>query len=513
MDEIALAFKREILDFIKARKEEKIVNLLWKEDKKKPPTDQTQAVGVQLLAVLAKCSELDTNEINRLEKEKNAHKDTVSELAFSEDKFTKLAALHPNQNDENLRSVMSIYAKKKQKIEQEHIHDVWLDKYAEFASGVSFATHISKMSHPSISGASAFYAQQNLSVEHKYYLSTDSLANPIVDDAIDNAAYTPVSTLLKLAVNGEAVASYLSQGSLLPFKYLSEDEDKVNTWAEKFSGVFKSRRLATHNLAKQIYFPVDSAEKYHLLCNVKSSSMAHSIFSEIEEAADKKVHNLKKNNKFSEKHSVSYIKKAKLAITSLDGAKNISPLNSKRAGKITLFSCQPPTWQSQAKPPKRSFFNSQLRGFVSKGDIDYLRDFLIRFDTIDRSIKPPERKKWIDAWVGRIVDDVLAYAASIQAMEAGWSATEDIRLKREHQLFLDPYRDDEAFQAERKANDWQATICADFARWLNYVLSGKEKQFSPQQEHTRMWIALIEDPLREYDELIRMEVKTGRAKA
>lgn len=512
MDEVALAFKREILEFIKARKEEKIVNLLWKEDKKKPPTDQTQAVGVQLLAVLAKCSELDANERNRLAKEKNAHKETVSELAFSEDKFTKLAALHPNQNDENFRSVMSIYAEKKKKIEQEHIHDVWLDKYAEFASGVSFATHISKMSHPSISGASAFYVQQNLSIEHKSYLSTDSLANPFVDDAIDNAAYTPVSTLLKLAVNGETVASYLSQASLLPFKYLSEDEDKVKAWAEKFSSVFKSQQLATHNLAKQIYFPVD-LKKYHLLCNVKSSSMAHSIFSVIEEASDKKVQSLKEKNKFSEKQSVSYIKKAKLAITSLDGAKNISPLNSKRAGKITLLSCQPPTWQSQAKPPQRSFFNSQLRSFVSKSDLDYLREFLIRFNTIDRSIKHPARKKWIDAWVGQIVDDVLAYAASIQAMEAGWSATEGIRLKREHQLFLDPYRDDDAFQAERKTNDWQATICADFARWLNKELVGKEKLFSPQQQHTRMWIALIEDPLREYDELIRMEVKTGRANA
>jgi CRISPR-associated protein Csy1 len=83
----------------------------------------------------------------------------------------------------------------------------------------------------------------------------------------------------------------------------------------------------------------------------------------------------------------------------------------------------------------------------------------------------------------------------------------------EHQLFLDPYREDEMFQTERKSNDWQASICADFARWLNKTLAGKEKLFSPQQEHTRMWIELIENPLREYEELIQMEIKTTRATA
>jgi len=510
MNPIGLAFKDEILGFIKSREEEKIVNLLWKEDKKKASSDKTQAVGVQLLAVLDRCSELDRDKVNRLVNEKNTLKETTSDLRFSEDKFTKLASLHTNQTDENLCEVIAIYKEKKQKIEQEHTPDVWLDVYAEYASGVSFATHIPKMSHPGISGASAFYVQKKLRAEHKNYISTDSISNPIVDAALDNAKYTPVSNLLKLTVNGETIADYLSEGNSLPFKYLSGDDDKVNDWVEKFSAVLKSTRLATHNLAKQVYFPIDLAGKYHLLCNVKSSSMAHCIFSSIEESADKKVNKLKNKGKFSDKNFVSYIKKAKLAITSLDGAKNISPLNSKRAGKLTLLCCQPPTWRSQIKPPiyQASFFNSQLRHFVSKSDIDYLRDFLIRFDKIDISIKRPERKKWVDAWVGRIVDDVLTYAATIQNMESGWSATEGIRLKREHQLFLDPYRGDEVFHTSRKANDWQATVCADFALWLNKTLAGKEKLFSPQQEHTRMWIALIEEPLREYDELIRMEIKT-----
>jgi hypothetical protein len=47
---------------------------------------------------------------------------------------------------------------------------------------------------------------------------------------------------------------------------------------------------------------------------------------------------------------------------------------------------------NQAPIYKTSFFDFQLHHFVSKSDIDYLRDFLIRFDKIDISIKHPDRK-------------------------------------------------------------------------------------------------------------------------
>jgi CRISPR-associated protein Csy1 len=71
-----------------------------------------------------------------------------------------------------------------------------------------------------------------------------------------------------------------------------------------------------------------------------------------------------------------------------------------------------------------------------------------------------------------------------------------------HQYFLDPYRDDKTFQSARKASNWQAVVCQDFAHWLNQKLIGKEKNFTPQPFHTRIWIELLEQPLREHNTMI-----------
>jgi CRISPR-associated protein Csy1 len=101
----------------------------------------------------------------------------------------------------------------------------------------------------------------------------------------------------------------------------------------------------------------------------------------------------------------------------------------------------------------------------------------------------------------------MAYTFSIQNLSPGWSNTQNIRLKREHQYFLDPYRDDEFFQKGRQSKDWQAVICNDFANWLNGELRGKDKKFTPQQEHTRMWKYIMEKELREHTQVIDTDIK------
>jgi CRISPR-associated protein Csy1 len=109
--------------------------------------------------------------------------------------------------------------------------------------------------------------------------------------------------------------------------------------------------------------------------------------------------------------------------------------------------------------------------------------------------------------MGEIIDEVLGYAANIQNINPGWSNTNDIKLKLEHQYFLDPYRDNDAFQMARKASDWHAVICKDFAQWLNRLLIGKEKQFTPQREHRRLWMAFMDQPLRDYNQTIESDIK------
>ena len=136
-----------------------------------------------------------------------------------------------------------------------------------------------------------------------------------------------------------------------------------------------------------------------------------------------------------------------------------------------------------------------------------MRDFLLRFGKLDLSIKDPKRMAHLERWLSTIIDELLFYAGTIQNLPSGWSAIEDIKLKREHRYFLDPYRADENFLVARQCSNWQAVVCADFAQWLNRQLRGKEKQFTPQKEHTRLWKQLLESPLREFMEPIEFEVK------
>ena len=209
------------------------------------------------------------------------------------------------------------------------------------------------------------------------------------------------------------------------------------------------------------------------------------------------------------------------AVLKFGGAQpqNVSMLNKGRTWKASkndrttygityLFSTQPPTWNSQLKPPvnKQSLFRDLNNGTI-RAEVDYLRDFLQRFKQLDLSIKDPKRKRHLERWVSNIIDEFLFYVASIQNLPAGWSDSENIKLKEAQRYLLDPYRNDEAFQSARQNIDWQQTIRDDFAIWLNHQLCGKDKLFTPQKEHSKLWKRLLEQPLREHMQRIDQDVK------
>jgi len=491
--------------FIKEREKSKIIDLLSKRVPKKLPNDEKQGVNIQLEEALKKCSGVKDKDIEDIVNIKNIGKGKIEKIDFIIGQYNALIGLNPDL--ESILAISASYEEQKQEIQKQHKPGVWLDKYAEYASGVSFATHVAKLSHSSIKGASSFFVKSSPSNENMY-LATSELIKPVIDSAIDNAAYTPVVSLLKLEVNGQSLASLLSKDPS-PFSKLSLDQEKINQWKLKFSMALSTRAPASHSLAKQIYFPInESSLEYHLLCNVNSSSMAHMIF----ESTSKKKNDVQKKafekNKYQKDEISHYYGKAMLALTSMDSAKNVSPLHSKRGGKLPLFSSKAPTWQSQLTAPiyRKSLFGD-FHNTNIKMDIDYLRDFLLRFGKLDLSIKDPKRMRHLERWVNTIIDEFLFYAGTIQNLPPGWSDRADIKLKPEHQYFLDPYRADENFLAARQSSNWQAVIRADFSRWLNNHLRGKDKQFTPQKEHTRLWSRLLEAPLREFMEPIEMEMK------
>lgn len=382
----------------------------------------------------------------------------------------------------------------------------WIADAASNASSVSFATHVIKLTHSKIDSSSLYDKVDSLKPDS---LTTSSLRQKSIDGAVSGNQFAPIFQFLELELNGSKLATEFVADSPMVLEPFASNDDEMATWNKGFKKALSNDHLSTHFLAKQVYFPINHDESsYHLLCQIKSSSLAHAIFESVFDPTQKEVRALREKSKYSLCATTSYPNKSRISVTASNHS-NASQLNGKRGGKLHLFSCQPPIWENQSKPPvyKKSLFDENFFSQNMKEEINYLRDFLLRFERIELSIKNPERRKWIDRWLANIIDEFLFFVGNIQNLPAGWSAVEDIKLKPDHQYLLDPYRKNTAFQTARKGTDWQAVICDDFAHWLNRTLIGKDKQFTPQPEHRRMWISLLEQPLREHSEMHDAELK------
>lgn len=399
------------------------------------------------------------------------------------------------------------YKEKCNKIAAKFSPNKWISEASQNAASVSFATHVIKLTHSKIDSPS-FYDQ--IDVQKNDTLSTSSIKEKTIDGAVSGNQFAPIYQFLELELNEQKLASTFVDETNEILKPFAQSDEELICWNKGFSKSLKTDSISSHSLAKQVYFPLgQNRNLYHLLCHVKSSSLAHEIFEKVIDDEQKSVRKLRQKNKFSCLAAVSFPRKANINVTASNHS-NASQLNGKRGGKLYLFSSQPPTWQSQLKPPINhlSLFYAIFLNTNTRTTLDYLRDFLLRHQDNDLSIRDPERRKWIDKWVNDIIDEVLSYAADIQNLQFGWSDRDGIKLKLSHQYFLDPYRDDEAFQKARKASNWQTEVCNDFARWLNYKLIGKDKKFTPQKVHSRIWAELLEQPLREHNQMIEADMQT-----
>jgi len=488
------SWEEVIKDFIYQREKGKIKSLLSKKESKKSDSDAKQAIIIQLAFALNKLDSVDKSVVKDIINRKNTGKNKLEDYTFKLNQYSDLLKI---TNHPSVSMVNDIYEEKKQKIQEFHRPSLWLNYYADKSGGVSFATHVAKITHSSIKGVPSFFVKHEDS--NNGYITTSNMRKPIIDDAIDNAALTPIANLLKLEHDGVSLGSLIHEGDYSVFGTIS-DLKTAKEWVEGFSKVFAQKKPSAHFLQKQIFFPVCEVPKYHLLCNVKSSSLAHYIF-------EKNKYIKMDMSKYSQQIKESLINIAELNLTATAKAHtNVSPLHARRRGKIHLFSTQPPTWKKQLKPPiyKESLFDG-LSNYQINEDMKYLVEFLQRFKQLDLSYKDLKRKVHLERWIESIVDELLYYANTIQKLPASWSAHENIRLKIEHQYFLDPYRDDEVFQAKRSTTDWQAIVRDDFANWVNRKLVVKDKTFTPQAEHTRLWKKLFAESLREDTEAIKAE--------
>jgi CRISPR-associated protein Csy1 len=439
---------------------------------------------------------------------KNKKDKSQSSIEFQREKYKKIFEFVETSFNLYLEQIKAQYYDKCKEIDGKYAPHKWITQASKNAASVSFATHVIKLTHSKID-SSSIYDQINL--KRSDYVTTSSLLNKAVVGAVSGNQYAPIYQFLELELNGKKLAGEFTDSNTMVLDGLAQTNEDIKEWNSGFSKSLHGSELSTHSLAKQIYFPVTEnisleKESYHLLCNIQSSSLSHAIFTRVHDGSQKEFRKLRNKKLYSEEKITTYMQRARLSITASNHS-NASQLNGKRGGKLILFPAQPPTWQSQLKPPiyKKSLFNN-FYPQAMKTDIEYLRDFLLRFESIDLSIKNPQRMKWINSWVDNIIDEFLFYTSTIQNLPTGWTAKKEIKLKLEHQYLLDPYREDEQFQAKRKADNWQSVVCDDFSAWLNRLLIGRDKKFTPQKNlHSRMWSKFLEQPLREYSETIEYQ--------
>ena len=428
---------------------------------------------------------------------KNKKADDQTALAFQQQKWQQAKALNSQPGSLDWELLDANYQAKMVDLNEKYAAADWIEKASQNASSVSFATHVVKLTHSKIDTPSLL---DQVNAINPAYLSTSSLSEKVLDGAVAGNQFAPVYQFLELICNSIKLAQQLSNAASEALKPFARNDEELQQWNSRFRQASISNDMATHTLLKQIYFPIDvkGEHKYHLLSQVTSSSLAQSIFERLFNDQQKQIRTLFNKGMFSTDTKITYPRRANISVTASNHS-NASQLNGKRGGKLHLMSAQPPTWQRQVKPPihQISWFRSGIPSYAVKEDIEYLRTFLLRNDALALSTRDPKKRKWLVNWGEQIVDEVMYHANIIQTLPSGWSEAEGIRLKKAHQYFLDPFREDESFQCERDSTGWETEICVDFARWLNNHLKGKDKAFTPQEEHSKLWKNLMSAALRE----------------
>lgn len=373
------------------------------------------------------------------------------------------------------------------KLLEEHHPANWLESAAKRVSQIQLATHTLKPIHPDARGSNLYVRSD--APELAGLVSSRILQAPD-DDVVGNAAALDVYKLLKLEHDGQSLLQRVLTHDPQVAAALSDDLEQGAAWQAAFASIVDSKGgLASHTLARQLYFPLENGG-YHLLAPLFPTSLIHRLqrtlrndrFGDEAKAA-------REARKDGESWPHGYCEYLDMAIQKFGGTKpqNISQLNSERYGENWLLASLPPQWQSaQVRMPLgvSSVFDRVFGGQRQVRELTGgLREFL---QGTERNNVHIRRKR--AAMVAAICDELLQYAASLQALEPGWSAAEDCELHPAEQRWLDPQH------AQGYSGDWQQQVSQRFANWLNHVLG--EGQLRLDEDAHAQWKSDLHSELK-----------------
>jgi CRISPR-associated protein Csy1 len=394
---------------------------------------------------------------------------------------------------------------KRMELASTHELETWLADAARRVTQLQLATHILKPIHPDARGTNVCLVDQTHGAPG--IVGTNSLPAERQMDVVGNAAALDVYKFLSITHEGKSHLQRMLDHDPTMLAALSDDPAEAEALRSRFASIAQKQEDPTsHTLAKQVYFPVGG--DYHLLAPLFPTTLVHHIQQTIREhrfgVAAKAAREARREQRPWEH---GYCEYPGLAIRKLGGSKpqNISQLNSERYGENWLLASHPPVWnQPNAKPPlhAESIFGRWLERRRSvRQAIESLRNFLSGTDHNNLAIRATRARLLAD-----ICDEVLQCAASLRALEPGWSADPSCRLHQAEQLWLDPLRarTDEAFSALRTSIDWRDQVSRRFANWLNSRC--ESDRLVLDQHAAAHWAGVLRQELR----LFREELDDGR---
>ncbi len=377
----------------------------------------------------------------------------------------------------------------------------WINEAAIKAGGVSVGmTHIAKLTHSSTKASNIDVTEYDRNSSKNLIVTVNCSKELKKDFAYSTAAYAQIAEFLQLigkeiCINTAALRLY------------AQDDEQAKAWQEQFSLAFNEKTKSSHILAKQVYFPLDSATGYHLLTPLISSSLAQVIYDRIWEARRKDTPvNKARAEKAFRSEVVSLFHRTAVLKTTQTNHQNVSNLNGKRSGQLMLFPAIPPQWQAQIKPPiyLKTLFNRQL-AIQAREPLTELKNLLLAIKANKLSVNL-QRKRLIRSHITDIADVVFDYAAQIQGLKQHTNWSQESQLPVHHQYWLDPLRQDEEFQAAKATLDWSSDLVIDFSKWINRYI--KHKQLTLGTAHEKQWQKLFTPLLREFNALAEADLET-----
>ncbi len=391
---------------------------------------------------------------------------------------------------------------KQQQLTTAYGFDAWLLDAAKRASQIKVVTHAVKYTNPSAKGSS-IYLKDMTGQARGDYVGSHSTGDTRKDDVVGNAAALDVYKFLMIVIGGQTILKRLADGDAKVRLALSVNPETAQCLADQFLSVVETNTdIASHSLAKQVFFPLGAGTDYQLLSPLFPTGLAHVIHQTLREdrfsESAKLARQARKNAKA---HSHGYREYPYLAIQAFGGTKpqNISQLNSERYGENWLLPSLPPIWESPSvRPPLKvhSLFSRHLDSRkVIRDAFKSLAVFLTSTDYNNMHIR-----KRRTVLVNMIADEVIQLAAQIHTLPPGWTCEAECSLDTPEKLWLDPGRAalDNDFNARRQAYPWREDIANRFANWMNRNIRQHTKRHGSlpvgDPEHSA-WQRVFEDAL------------------